>query len=635
MINITTKWATILLFMNLIACGGSKVLITPSEINQAKNSGTLEFLFDKAEKLKSDASSSGKKELSNVQLTIAKLLVDERKASMKRMLSEYKTEYGVVDKAHLSELKVKIEKVKRWDLNSFNQLSQRLQQSINQTQNEIDKTTELLTGDSVNLVQKMSGLKKIAILSGESSQAASIYQNTLDKNIKQISFQGREAYKKRMFNIAFDSAKTGLAIDPGNIQFESLLSQSEAALFEQDFRSAMENGKPELAYNALIDISDKPMMLQVQKKMKSSILLLANYFASNAQSSYQKDQLLAAYDDFKRGRMVQKLLSIPTIGFIQEKQFLDQLMSKVDSEEVLIGAKYGLLSVIKEFDPAYPMLDEKINTQLEGIINRATTKLSVSEFKEVLSSNSVVASVGRRVSSKLEKILFDELGAQLKIISELPANIKDDGLSGVVLSIDGEVLQAAIETSKNQGQRSLNVQTGINKIETEEYAKWKSRKRGDAPTQFIEEKIMEDVTIIIERTKKVSVAEVSYRIVEPSTHNVLLTNNIIKEAKHVGESTNEIQKGLFHQPYVEADLPSDIKIMDNLATELSKELGSSLLKYLSNPEDVFYQKYQNRLQRGELKLSVEMLSNAIVMYESKKSEKKNWRKILTESVLQN
>jgi len=633
--NTTTTLVTALLVISLIACGGKKALITPSEINEAQNTGTLETLYEKAEKLKSEARGSSKNELSNVQLTIAKLLVDERKAVIQKVLSEHKTEYGFVDKAHLSELEMKIENVKRWDLASFNQMSQGLQQSINQTQNEIDETEKMLADDSLNVVQQLNGLKKIAVLSGERSQAATAYQSALDKNIKQISSQGREAYKKRMFNIALDSAKTGLLIDPGNIQFESLLSQSEAALFEQNFRSAMENGKPELAYSALLDISDKPMMLQVQKKMKSSIVLLANYFASNAQSNYQKGDLLSAYKDFKRGRNIQKILSIATIGFIQEKQFLDLLMSKVDSGEVMVGAKYGLLGVIREFDPSYPMLDEKIDAQLEVIINRATTKLSVSEFKEVLSSNSVVGSVGRRVSSKLEKILFDELGAQLKIISELPINIADDGLSGVILLIDGEVLQAAIETTKSQGQRSINVQTGINNIETEEYTKWKSRKKGEAPIQFIEEKIMEDITILLERTKKVSVAEVSYRIVEPSTLSVLFTDNIVKEANHVGESTKEFQKGLFHQPYIEADLPSDIKIMDRLATELSKELGASLFKYLSNPEKVFYQKYQNRLERGEIKSSVEMLSNAIVMLESKEAENIDWRKALVESVLQN
>ena len=367
--------------------------------------------------------------------------------------------------------------------------------------------------------------------------------------------------------------------------------------------------------------------------MEKPILLLANYFANNAQAAYRKNDLLLAHSEFKRGRDIQQRLSLTNLGFIQEKQYLDLLMAKASKLQASNGAVFGLLSIIQEFDPGYPMLGQKLQSEIQKLKSRATTKISVTEFKEVLSSNSVVASVGRRVGSKLEKILFEKLGEQLQIVADLTALGAKAPYSGDYLSIEGEVLQAAIESSKNNGQRSQNVLTKINKTETEEYAKWKKKKRGDAPTQYLEENIMEDVLIQVEHIKKLAVTEVAFRIVEPTTQKVLLTNNVVKESNYSGDSINEFQKGLFHQKYVAADLPSDIKIMDNLARELSVSVGDALTQYLANPDLKYHAKYLQAAEQGASQDAVELLSNAVVIAGDTDQQKAAWHENLKQLVL--
>jgi len=633
--NMISKLLLPIIILQIVACGGGKkALISQADINSAKNSGTLASLYDKSESLKLESRGSSKKELIAIQSQIASLLVEDRISKLNATLANKKTEYGQVDLLTLNNLNQSIDGMKQWDSARYELLMPMLRKAIEQTNSEIANTQNKLKEDKGNIVKRLAWQKKIAILSGKNSQADQQFQKERLKSIEQLSTQSRDAFQKRMFNMALASAKDGNAIDPGNIQFESLISRSEAALFEQAFQSALENGKPESAYQLLLDIADKPIMLQIKKKMKRSISVLANYFANNAQASYKAKNLYKAYMEFKRGRDVQNKLSLTSVGFIQEKAFLDIVMEKADGMEGSDGAKYGLYGVVKEFDPGYPLLEEKLTKLTEVLSNRATTKLAVSEFREVSSASSVVASVGRRVGSKLEKILFEKLGGQLQIVTSLVNSDPNNPYAGVALAIDGEVLQAAIETSKNQGQRSINVQTGINQVETEAYVKWKKRKRGDKPIQYNSQKIMEDVTIRVEHIKKIAVVEVAYRIVEPATQKVLLTNNLVKEAKHLGDSTNEFQKGTFHQPYIEADLPSDIKIMDNLASEVSKELGQSLLNYLAKPEQVFFGKYQALTERGELVSGIEMLSNAVVMAENKKTPNEDWITQLKKLVLE-
>lgn len=618
----------------LIACGGAKTaLINQSDINQASESGQLAALYDKVDKMIIEARGSDKEQLISTRNDIAKRLVDQQVQQIANVLNEQKTEFGMVDRQSLQKLLQQAENVKKWDVSRYSSIVPALKAQLDRTEHAITEATNKSDRTAKDVVVQMGWLKQAAVLAGAGSNEEQLYQNRLSKNVEMLNAQGVEAFNKRMFNMSLSAAEKGLAIDPGNLQFESMQSQSEAALFEQNFRGALESGKPESAYQALQEIADKPLMQQVKKKMEKPILLLANYFANNAQVAYRKKDLALAYTEFQRGRDIQRKLERTNLGFIQEKEYLDLLMAKANAMQNAPGAVYGLLTIIKEFDPAYPTLEKELTSYSQTLQNRATIKLSVSEFKEVLSSNSVVASVGRRVGSKLEKALFDGLGNQLQIVADLSVLPAPTAYSGDYLSVEGEVLQAAIETNTNKGQRSMNVLTAINKTETEEYADWKRRKRGEPPVQFNEEKVMEDVIIQVERIKKLAVAEVAYRIIEPATQKVLVTDNVVKEGKYSGDSVNEFQKGLFHQKYVSADLPSDIKIMDNLATELSDAVGKALITYLAKPEQKYFERFQQANSRGENINAVELLANAVVISFDDNAPKQDWAAQLKQLVL--
>ncbi len=618
----------------LIACGGTKTaLINQSDINQASESGQLAALYDKVDKMIIEARGSDKEQLISTRNDIAKRLVDQQEQQIATVLNEQKTEFGMVDRQSLQKLLQQAENVKKWDVSRYSSIVPALKAQLDRTEHAITEATNKSDRTDKDVVVQMGWLKQAAVLAGAGSNEEQLYQNRLSKNIEMLNAQGVEAFNKRMFNMSLSAAEKGLAIDPGNLQFESMQSQSEAALFEQNFRGALESGKPESAYQALQEIADKPLMQQVKKKMEKPILLLANYFANNAQVAYRKKDLALAYTEFQRGRDIQRKLERTNLGFIQEKEYLDLLMAKANAMQNAPGAVYALLTIIKEFDPAYPTLEKELTSYSQKLQNRATIKLSVSEFKEVLSSNSVVASVGRRVGSKLEKALFDGLGNQLQIVADLSVLPAPTAYSGDYLSVEGEVLQAAIETNTNKGQRSMNVLTAINKTETEEYADWKRRKRGEPPVQFNEEKVMEDVIIQVERIKKLAVAEVAYRIIEPATQKVLVTDNVVKEGKYSGDSVNEFQKGLFHQKYVSADLPSDIKIMDNLATELSDAVGKALITYLAKPEQKYFERFQQANSRGENINAVELLANAVVISFEDNATTQDWAAQLKQLVL--
>ncbi|MET1253664.1 hypothetical protein [Aliikangiella maris] len=613
-----------LLLSALIACGGPKqALISPAEIQSAQQSGNLLALYDKVSNMVMQNKGSAKEEAIAIQSEIAQLLTQQKKQQVAQVVAQFNQEGSSITREQLLDLKSSVQSMQQWSATDFARISPQINQMLAQINQLIATYMNVAIDPNKEPVAQILALKRAAELAGESQPETSEYQNAHKKMLAQLQSNGNTQLERRNYEQALAAAKGGLLLDANNIQFESLMSQAEAGLFENDFRKAIENGKPESAYQAVIEVSDKPIFLQLKKNMRNSIILLSNYFAGSAQKAYVSGDWVTAYVNFIKGRTIQDKLDIADKGFIQEKKYLDMLMSKVNKGNVAEGQQLILLKIIQEFDDKFPNLQNQLRKIEESIKSRAMTKLSVAAFKEIPATDSVVNSVGRRVGSKLEKILFERLGHEVTIVAQLTTE-QSNPYEGLTLKVDGEVLQAAVENSTNIGKRNLRVQTGVNRTETEAYQKWVKRKRGEQPEQYIETPVMENVELTVEHILKHAIAEVAFRIIEPASGTILLTDNFVEESEFSGESINELQKGEFHQPYVRADLPSDITIMDELASKLAERLGNKLAEYLQSPENVFFQKSEDSTAQGNVKLAVEMLANAVTIGEAKGKDVSVW-----------
>ena len=631
--KIIANFIPCIFLVGMIACGGpNKALISQSEIDGARKAGTLNKLYDKAAGLVNQSKGSSKKEAQALQSKISQLLVADSTEKVNLLLSEYSKDKNTVTRKDMLDLKASISSMQQWSATDYARLSPRLEQALTNINSNITAIINQSNKSKIPLVDKVLLLGQAANLAGEGQPETINYTKQYEQAVSQFVYQGNDALSKKLYSTVVRSAENGLQLDPGNIQLEAMLSQGQAGLFEKDFRFALENGKPESAYQALIDVADKPIFLQLKKSMKNDILVLANYFSSSAEYAYNKGDLAAAYQHFSKGRTIQEKLSIAQRGFIQEKKFLDLVMARARNTQSGEGKRQSLMRVVNEFDPNYPGLRAEYLKLSDNVKNRAMTKLSIADFKEVMAADPVVASVGRRIGSKLEKILFEQLGNEVLIVTDV--NQADNNqFQGLALKIDGEVLQAAIERTSNQGKRSQNVQTSVTRVETEDYTDWAKRKRGEAPKRYHETPVVEEVILTIEHIRKLAITEVAFRIVEPSTGKILLTDNFVKESEFKGESINEYQRGDFHQRYVRADLPSDIKIIDALANELAKMLGEKLAAYLQKPEQVFHHKYIEAKAQADMTGAIELLANALAIAESKGQDTEQWYSELKQLVL--
>lgn len=622
--NVIINLCTIGFFITLIACsGGGKEFISQADIDTAERNGTLNSLYQKATNFIGQNSGSTKNKVVKQRSKIAVLLVKENKAIVELALAQHTKDNTSVDRRTLLDLKTSITGMKAWSISDHTALNRQLDKALTRVNRLIKRAVLEANRPSKKTIEKILSYQKAAKLAGANQPETKIYQKKLKKQLSLLLYKGNDAVSKKLYNTAINAARSGLRLDPENTRFSAMLSKSLAARFEKDFKFALENGKPESAYESFVLVADDPVFLKLKKTMGKRISILSNYFAGNAQKAYKKGRLLSAYQNLKKARNIQIKVSQSKKPFPQEKKFLALVMSKTRQSGIKDGKKYALLNIIKEFNPAYPKLKGN-NLKLENKIKkRAKTKLYITGFKEIDTNQAVLASIGRRVSSKLEAALFKLVGNQVTIIRSTKAN-QAKIYNGLALKIDGEILQAAIERSRNFGKRSKRVQTGIKQIETKEYQIWAKRKRGDPPQRYTEKAIFENINIRVEHISKQTVVELAYKLAEVGVGNIVMANNLVIEEEYSGESINEYQKGDFLQPHVRANLPSDIKVSDLLSTALTDQLGQKLAKYLKSPEIVFYQKHQKAKKYGRKVAAIENLANAVVLKQSKEDSDGIW-----------
>ncbi len=618
----------------MLACGGSKkAMLTQTEIETAQKNGNLSVLYKQMTETIEQSRGSTREEAITLRAQISQLLIDDKLKQVDSVLETQKSKPDSVSRVSLLALQQSVSEMQSWSATEHTRATSRVNNALNDVNRSIKALVKESETKSYSAAQKIDKLKQAARLAGDGQAESKRYMTEYEKLRSQLIRLGNDALAKRSYVEAMKYSEDGLIIEPESIQFSSMLSQASTGLFENEFRQAIENGQPDEAYQLLLKVADKPVFKQLRKSMYKSIYVLANYFASSAQKHYKKGDFYSAYEDFSKGRNVQTQLGVQQ-GFIQEKRYLDQLMLKAIKTKKAEGQKLALLRVIQEFDQSYPKLENQLVRSTSIVSNRAKTKLSITDFKEITFQSSVISSIGRRIASKLEKILLSSSGKDVLMVTKVE-KVSPVSYEGLSLIIDGEILQAAVESSSNRGKRLKTVQTGVERIETEAYKEWAESKKGEAPAQYHETPINEQVELTVVHTQKQAVAEVAFRVIDPRDGSILLTDHFVKESQFTGESINELEKGMYHQPYVPAKLPSDIKAMDKLATELADKLGDKIGNYLKSTELVFYQKYKQAVTQKQKQPAIELLANALVIGEAKGEDKetKVWYKELKLMVL--
>ncbi|MCA1932731.1 MAG: hypothetical protein LDL13_04060 [Calditerrivibrio sp.] len=336
----------------------------------------------------------------------------------------------------------------------------------------------------------------------------------------------------------------------------------------------------------------------------------------------QQDFVWQSYENIKKAYDIIKKIPIEKRGMIKApkkelNKYYDNLYLKAKKSEDAgkIGLTYLYYRILFNLNPTYPDIKDNLKKLDEKILARAIKSLAIIPFK----SPKNAPDAGGLFTSNIMLSLYNELKDDLKIIErestdvlikEFELNLaaqsqKQGGLK--IASADyfllGDVLDYKVESSTQEGKKSVRVKTRVDILPNPEYEEWqkisvKLQQEGKevppAPSRTIEKPIFEDVKYSVKYFKKVSVISISYRIVD--VNGKLVHTGIVDIKKDaIDESSEGVEIGDFKIPFKVAQLPTDSELLKKAQDEAIAKIKNETKNIFKNAEE----KYINQAKEYE------------------------------------
>ncbi len=568
----------------LAACGPKKPTITQQTIADARANGSLEQLYQKIQTDLKEAGSSEKKELIPLARQIAEQIAVDKQQAIYQSVEDSRVAFNVAPMATLKKLKEKSEEIKPWSETRYNETQQKLTALNAESQDALNRQMMIVNKIAISdKVQRVNAMAIAAQIGGPESVAYSNYKREKDQLVVSWMVEADTAISKRKYGIAATSLRMVLGIDPENTEAQEKLAQSEQLGFENTFRKALEDSKPDLALSELKRISQSNMFDSVKGNLTTSINLLHDYFVNNGLQSASQGALKGAYSSFAKAREVKAIMQ-------QEPQheaehgFLQKLINFANSlgNNGRYGEQIAYLEIVNRFNPNHPALVESLASARKSIVEFASTSLNVQDFSQTGTHHSAGKSVAKNVYSWV----YQNMPGDMNLLSLEQMLAANQTIPGRLLRIEGDILQAGVDTETDRGEKTMRVVTKTTKTPNPAYAVWKKDPDGKPkPEEFLLSEQFEDVSVSVSYLRKTGIISANFRLIDQKTGQVLLNEDVREKKLYEGEGNEGISLGEFNLPYKRAELPSEIEIMEELSVLVAKKIGAKLQALYKNSDD--------------------------------------------------
>ncbi len=408
---------------------------------------------------------------------------------------------------------------------------------------------------------------------------------------------------------------------------EELVTAS-AEIYQSDYFKALGDGLADKAFKIFVKMSESKNFDAIKTKLSPVAEKMVDYFIAEADESVKVPGNLAqSYRWYNQARVVSKTLGFKKKARPGHDTLVEQLNDKFkefnEGENYTIA--YAYLHYIKEFRPLYKGLRQRLSETEEKVRSLAIKRLSTTAFE------GAQGSYGDVISSKVTQHLFQHVANDIRIVErekyeeiqrERAIGGNTEGLSAVDLLVTGSILESKVDKTDQEGKKTIRAVVGQETVPNTAYIKWlelsaKDRKSIDKPEETITVDKEENIPVKVTNHRKVGIFSVSYRLVDASNGRVLYPDSITKEEKHKGTSREGVEMGDFKLPFELADLPSDVKILDTLANQVSLDIGSKLVEKLKDQEKRYLAEAEEFKQDDSCSQQSDRLAKALVIMKAK------------------
>ncbi|MFT5083788.1 MAG: curli biogenesis system outer membrane secretion channel CsgG [Lentisphaeria bacterium] len=406
-----------------------------------------------------------------------------------------------------------------------------------------------------------------------------------------------------------------------------------AEIYQKEFLDALGKGDADKAFEIFVTMSKSKDFDSIKDSLAGTSQTMVDHFVSVANTLVEDPVSVAkSYRGFSQARIVSKTLGFPSKATEGEKRLIKQLYEQYEkyAEQDLHTVAMAYLMMVKEFSPLHKGLRQKISEVEEKVRGVAIKRLSTTAF-----DGGSQQGYGDIISSKITQHLFRHVPHDIRIVEReqyqailRERNLSEGGaaLSSVDIMVTGSILEAKVDTTKQEGKKTIRAVIGKETIPNQAYIKWlelpaKERKKIEKPNETTTVDKKDNIPVKVTNHRKVGIFSVSYRLVDAKTGRVLYPNSTTKEEEFKGTSREGVEMGDFILPFELADLPSDVKILDRLATEVAEDIGNGLVEKLKDQEQKYlqdaevYQKDNSCLQVSD------SLAKALIILEAKGMER--------------
>ncbi len=405
-----------------------------------------------------------------------------------------------------------------------------------------------------------------------------------------------------------------------------------AEIYQTDYFKALGDGLADVAYKVFVKMSASKNFDAIKERLAGVSQKMVEYFIAEADQSVQNPANLSqSYRWYNQARVVSQRLGFKSKAVPGHDVLVEQLHDKYqalsDADAPTLALAY--LYAIREFRPLYKGLRQKFSETEEKVRSQAVKRLSTTAFEGGDS-----AGYGDIISSKVTQYLFTNIPNDIRIVErekfEALQRERDLGndagtLAAVDLIVTGSVLEAKVDTTKQEGKKTVRAVVGKETIPNTAYIKWlelsaRDRKDIEKPAETITIDKEENIPINETRHRKVGIFSVSYRLVDAENGRVLFPDSHTEQEEYTGVSQEGVELGDFKLEFKLAELPSDVKILDSLANKVSTEIGMRLVDKLKDQEKRYLADAEEFKQDASCVQYADSLAKALVILEAKDME---------------
>ncbi len=611
----------LLLTLGLQACVSRPPVVSPADITTAMADPRPDEAYENLAARITPAVHGHQRQLSEQNLhVLGHRLAERLVASLRQQLASHTLSSGLIPLPVLEAATRQATALQGYDTNVAMHFDDDLEAQRQRTQARIDHLQTLRatldTNAYLDRYRVLGELMDLTDDAGFSRERSDLVAN-LQEQVHTAQTHRNDA--------AMIAALTPLTvIDPDNEDFGQRLIAAQARLFNHEFWGEINAGHLQGAYEKFRDAAKMKNFSQFVADLPQSGGEMINFYLAQANAALLAQRADHAYDNLHRARRMRQLAGLNLNSLPEEKTFTELMTARyvVASKNGQHGQALGLLLAAAEFSAHDDNLNALLHQELHLVRTHAQHTLSIPAFSSVPGQEAL----GIDLSTRIAQELFHRIPHDVRIIDHdqfvalLKSNHGDH--SPVDDVIEGRLLQAHIDTSEENGEKTMRVTTDSSEQPNPAYAQWqqlssREQKKVTQPPASIEVDQQQTIQVKMTRVRKVGTATASFRLIDVRSNKILDTESPsfdidVEDTGHEG-----VEIGKFHLPFKLPSLPSDAEIDDRLTAGLAQAIVTRLLPALADADQRYAEKADRASADGDINEATRNAAYAYALAQAK------------------